>query len=66
MLPILDFSKMQPAGDRIVSLNLVTFGPVFFMNIYNAVCLTISSTGHRRGAMMAALLVDHPDIEACH
>jgi ribonucleoside-diphosphate reductase alpha chain len=58
-----DFSRIRPSGDRIVSLDSAASGPVSFMGIYDAVCQTIMSAGHRRGAMMAVLRVDHPDIE---
>ena len=59
-----DFSKLRPRGDRIVSLGSQSSGPVSFMQIYDAVCQTIASSGHRRGAMMGVLRIDHPDIEA--
>jgi ribonucleotide reductase alpha subunit len=58
-----DFSRIRPAGDRIVSLDSNASGPVSFMHIFDAVCQTIVSAGHRRGAMMGVLRVDHPDIE---
>lgn len=58
-----DFSRIRPRGDRIVSLDSSASGPVSFMHIYDAVCRTIVSAGHRRGAMMGILRVDHPDIE---
>jgi ribonucleoside-diphosphate reductase alpha chain len=58
-----DFSRLRPRGDRIVSLGSKSSGPVSFMQIYDAVCATISSAGHRRGAQMGVLRVDHPDIE---
>ena len=58
-----DFSHIRPSGDRIVSLESSASGPVSFMGIFDAVCQTIMSAGHRRGAMMAVLRVDHPDIE---
>ena len=58
-----DFSKIRPRGDKIKSLDSQASGPVSFMGIYDAVCQTIASSGHRRGAQMAVLRVDHPDIE---
>ena len=58
-----DFSRIRPSGDRIVSLDSSASGPVSFMRIFDAVCRTIVSAGHRRGAMMGVLRVDHPDIE---
>jgi ribonucleoside-diphosphate reductase alpha chain len=58
-----DFSNIRPSGDRIVSLDSSASGPVSFMHIYDAICRTIVSAGHRRGAMMGVLRVDHPDIE---
>ena len=58
-----DFSLIRPSGDRIVSLDSSASGPVSFMHIFDAVCRTIVSAGHSRGAMMAVLRVDHPDIE---
>lgn len=58
-----DFSTLRPRGDNIVSLDSRSSGPISFMDIYNSVCGTISSAGHRRGAQMGVLRVDHPDIE---
>ena len=57
-----DFSKLRPKGDLIKSLDSKSSGPVSFMGIYDAVCQTIASSGHRRGAQMACLRVDHPDV----
>ena len=59
-----DFSTLRPSGDLIRSLESSASGPVSFMDIYNSVCKTIASAGHRRGAQMAVLRIDHPDIEA--
>ena len=57
-----DFSRIRPRGDTIHTLNSQSSGPVPFMGIFDAVCQTIASSGHRRGAQMGVLRVDHPDI----
>ena len=57
-----DFSGIRPKGTRIRSLGSQASGPVSFMGIMDAVCKTIASAGHRRGAQMGCLRVDHPDI----
>ena len=57
-----DFSTIRPRGDEIKSLQSKSSGPVSFMGIFDAVCQTIASSGHRRGAQMGVLRVDHPDI----
>lgn len=58
-----DFSTLRPRGDLIRSLQSRSSGPISFMEIYDAVCRCTSSAGHRRGAQMGVLRVDHPDIE---
>ena len=58
-----DFSTLRPHGSLIRSLDSKSSGPMSFMGIFDAVCKTIASAGHRRGAQMAVLSVDHPDIE---
>ena len=58
-----DFSTLRPRGDLIRKLMSQSTGPVSFMRIFNEICLATSSSGHRRGAQMGMLRVDHPDIE---
>ena len=58
-----DFSKLRPRGDLIVKLQSRSSGPVSFMDIFDAVCRCTASSGHRRGAQMGVLRIDHPDIE---
>jgi ribonucleoside-diphosphate reductase alpha chain len=58
-----DFSTLRPRGDRIVKLGSRSSGPVSFMEIFDAVCRCTASSGHRRGAQMGVLRIDHPDIE---
>ena len=58
-----DFSTLRPRGMRARGVGAIASGPVSFMGVWNAMCETILSTGARRGAMMATLRCDHPDIE---
>jgi ribonucleoside-diphosphate reductase alpha chain len=58
-----DFSTLRPRNAIIKSLDSFSSGPISFMGMWNAMCETIKSAGHRRGAMMACLRIDHPDIE---
>ena len=59
-----DFSTLRPRGRRARTVGGIASGPVSFMQIWDAMCATLLSTGNRRGAMMATLRCDHPDIEA--
>ncbi|MDQ7039675.1 MAG: adenosylcobalamin-dependent ribonucleoside-diphosphate reductase [Rhodothermus sp.] len=58
-----DFSTLRPAGTRARTTGTIASGPVSFMHIWDAMCATLLSTGARRGAMMATLRCDHPDVE---
>jgi len=58
-----DFSTIRPNGTFISTLNAPASGPISFMDIGDAVCGTVSSAGNRRGAQMAVLRIDHPDVE---
>jgi ribonucleoside-diphosphate reductase alpha chain len=59
-----DFSTLRPAGAMVRGVGADASGPVSFMDVWDAMCRTIMSAGSRRGAMMATLRCDHPDIEA--
>jgi len=59
-----DFSTLRPKGAPVASIGADASGPVSFMEVWDAMCRTIMSAGSRRGAMMATLRCDHPDIEA--
>jgi ribonucleoside-diphosphate reductase alpha chain len=58
-----DFSTLRPGGSVARSTGRIASGPVSFMHIWDAMCTTVLSTGARRGAMIASLRCDHPDIE---
>ena len=58
-----DFSTLRPRGTPAQETGTIASGPVSFMRIWDAMCQTLLSTGNRRGAMMATLRCDHPDIE---
>jgi ribonucleoside-diphosphate reductase alpha chain len=59
-----DFSTLRPKGAPVRGVGADASGPLSFMDVWDAMCRTIMSAGSRRGAMMATMRCDHPDIEA--
>ncbi|MEM6588177.1 MAG: adenosylcobalamin-dependent ribonucleoside-diphosphate reductase [Pseudomonadota bacterium] len=59
-----DFSTIRPKGAEVKGVAADASGPLSFMDVWDAMCRTIMSAGSRRGAMMATMRCDHPDIEA--
>lgn len=59
-----DFSTIRPTGAPVHGVAADASGPLSFMDVWDAMCRTIMSAGSRRGAMMATMRCDHPDIEA--
>jgi ribonucleoside-diphosphate reductase alpha chain len=58
-----DFSSLRPKGAPVKGMGADASGPLSFMDVWDAMCRTIMSAGARRGAMMATMRCDHPDIE---
>ncbi|MCY4607372.1 MAG: adenosylcobalamin-dependent ribonucleoside-diphosphate reductase [bacterium] len=59
-----DFSTLRPKGAAVKGVGADASGPLPFMDCWDSMCRTIMSAGSRRGAMMATMRCDHPDIEA--
>ncbi|WP_298497273.1 adenosylcobalamin-dependent ribonucleoside-diphosphate reductase [uncultured Maritimibacter sp.] len=57
-----DFSTIRPRGAGVMGVAADASGPLSFMDVWDAMCRTIMSAGSRRGAMMATMRCDHPDI----
>jgi ribonucleoside-diphosphate reductase alpha chain len=58
-----DFSTIRPRGAQVKGVAADASGPLSFMDVWDAMCRTIMSAGSRRGAMMATMRCDHPDVE---
>ena len=58
-----DFSTLRPMGAEVKGVASDSSGPLSFMDVWDASCRTIMSAGTRRGAMMATMRCDHPDVE---
>ncbi|MCA2011024.1 adenosylcobalamin-dependent ribonucleoside-diphosphate reductase [Cereibacter sphaeroides] len=58
-----DFSTIRPKGAPVAGVAADASGPLSFMDVWDAMCRTIMSAGSRRGAMMATMRCDHPDVE---
>jgi len=57
-----DFSTIRPKGALVKGVAADASGPLTFMDCWDSMCRTVMSAGSRRGAMMATMRCDHPDI----
>jgi ribonucleoside-diphosphate reductase alpha chain len=57
-----EFSTLRPKGAFVSGAGAYTSGPLSFMDVFDAMCFTVSSAGGRRGAQMGTFDVAHPDI----
>ena len=59
----MDFSTLRPKGAEVKGVSADASGPLSFMDCWDSMCRTVMSAGSRRGAMMATMRCDHPDVE---
>src|SRR5690554_6843991 len=57
-----EFSTLRPKGSFVSGAGAYTSGPLSFMDIFDAMCFTVSSAGGRRGAQMGTFDISHPDV----
>jgi ribonucleoside-diphosphate reductase alpha chain len=57
-----EYSTLRPKGAFVSGAGAYTSGPLSFMDIFDAMCFTVSSAGGRRGAQMATFDIRHPDV----
>jgi len=57
-----EYSTLRPKGAFVIGAGAYTSGPLSFMDIFDAMCFTVSSAGGRRGAQMGTFDIRHPDI----
>ena len=58
----MNFSTLRPTGAFLRRTGAVASGPLPFMDMWDSMCQTIMSAGSRRGAMMAVMDCEHPDL----